>query len=111
MDNFIARANIDHFLEMLRDHSGSADTRAIHKLLVEEESKLSRDTEQLEFVESRAAKCRHHFDDLCLLRDGFADGSADRMRAEQVVIKFEATLQLVEGFCHKMRSRVNGSSL
>ncbi len=48
MDQFIARANIDHYLEMLKNNDISSHNRSmITKLLIEEENKLGRDHEQL----------------------------------------------------------------
>jgi hypothetical protein len=41
------------------------------------------------------------------LRDGFADGSADRAQADKVLANFEVTHQIVERFCHNMRAKVN----
>ncbi|MBU6464780.1 MAG: hypothetical protein KGR71_19780 [Proteobacteria bacterium] len=111
MDNFVARANIDHFLDLLQNGDIPAERKsAINKLLIEEENKLSRDSEQLEFAESRAAKYRVHFDRLCDWRDGFANGSADHIRAGMVLKTFEITLLTMESFCAQMRERVNGNA-
>jgi hypothetical protein len=81
VNNFIARANIDHFLELLKDDDLSVEKRSvICKLLIEEENKLSRDLEQLEFAQSRAAQCQQRVDQLHDLRNGFTDGSTGGRR-------------------------------
>ncbi len=83
MPDFIFRANIDHYLELLNDHELATDKRAsVVKLLIEEEDKLGHHHEQLEFAEVRLAKYRNHVNRLTNLRNGFADGSEDRERAE-----------------------------
>jgi hypothetical protein len=59
MHRYIARANIDHYLDLLNSTDLSAEKRAIlTKLLIEEEDKLSLDMEHLEFTERRAADGR-----------------------------------------------------
>lgn len=109
MDNFVARANIDHFLDLLQHDDISAERiSAINKLLIEELNKLSRDNKQLEFLESRAARYRLHFDHLC---DWFPNGSADHIRAEMVLKTFEVTLLEMESFCIEIRKQVNGNAL
>ena len=69
MNNYIARANIDHYLELLnKDEIPSNGNSMIGKLLIEEENKLSHDLEQLDFAESRAAACRDRVAHLALAR-------------------------------------------
>jgi hypothetical protein len=112
MNNFIARANIDHYLEMLgRDDIQSANRTVLCKLLIEEEDKLSHDLEQLQFAESRAAACQDRVERLKRLRDCFADGSTDRVQADATLHNFEAFLVQVESFCSRMRAKVHGHSL
>jgi hypothetical protein len=112
MDNFIARANIDFLLEMLKNHDGLAHNRTtITRLLIEEENKLSRDQEQLAFAESRAAVCRDRADRQRRLLDTFDPGSTDWVRAERLLVNFESLAQFVEGFRQQMRRQVNGSRL
>lgn len=111
MDNYIAHANIDHYLELLdEDNIPPAKRSMITRLLIEEENKLSRDLEQLQFAESRAAACRDRLSRLKRLRDSFAD-SADRLRADGMVQTFEAILTEMENFCSLMRKRVESSGL
>ena len=110
MDNFVARANIDHFLDLLQHDVLAERMSAINKLLIGEFNRLSRDNEQLEFAESRAARYRLHFDRLCDWREGFANGSADHIRAEMVLKTFEVTLLEMESLCIEMRKQVNGNA-
>ncbi len=111
MDNYIAHANIDHYLELLgEDDIPPVKRSMIVKLLIEEENKLSRDLEQLQFAESRAAACRDRLIRLQHLRDSMTD-SADRSRADGVVRTFEGVLKEVENFCGQMRRRIESSGL
>jgi hypothetical protein len=104
MHNFVARANIDHYLGLLDEPDLPRQNRAtITKLLIEEEDKLGRDLEQLRFAEDRTAMGRvrvSHFRALIA-------GSTDRVRAEKVLADFETIQRLLEHFCHQMRERVN----
>lgn len=112
MNNYIARANVDHFLELLGKDGLSSDERhVVSQLLIDEEDKLSHDQEQLEFAESRTATCRDRLVHLQRLRDGFGAESTGRLQAERLLANFEATLQLMERFCGHMRNRVNGRAL
>ncbi|MBU6464863.1 MAG: hypothetical protein KGL35_02220 [Bradyrhizobium sp.] len=112
MDKFVAQANIDHYLDLLKNGDVAAYNRyAINKLLIEEENKLSRDREQLEFAESRAAACRLRADRQRRLLDSFAHGSSDWVQAERLLVNFESLAQFVEGFCRQMRRQVNESRI
>ncbi|MBU6462206.1 MAG: hypothetical protein KGL35_12830 [Bradyrhizobium sp.] len=112
MNNYIARANIDHYLELLnKDEIPSNGNSMIGKLLIEEENKLSHDLEQLEFAESRATACRDRVSHLTRLRECFAAGSSDRVQAERMLANFEDILRLIEGFSDQMRKRVNDRAL
>ncbi len=112
MDKFVAQANIDHYLDLLKNGDVSAHNRSmINKLLMEEETKLGRDREQLNFAESRAAACRVRADRQRRLIDCFAPGSADRGEAERLLVNFESLAQFVEGFCKQMRKQVNARPL
>lgn len=111
MDNYIAHANIDHYLELLGEDDISPAKRAVvTKLLIEEANKLSHDLEQLQFAESRAAACRHRLIRLQRQRDSF-ESSADRMRADSRVQTSEAILTEVESFCSRMRKKVQNRGL
>lgn len=112
MQRFIARANVDHYLELLKGHAVPTQTRSvITKLLIEEEDKLGLDNEQLEFVETRAAACRARADRQRRLMDSFSPGSSEWVQAERLLVNFESLAQFVEGFCHQMRHKVNEHSL
>ncbi|WP_316191038.1 hypothetical protein [Bradyrhizobium sp. SZCCHNS2096] len=51
MSDFVVKANIDHYLDLLDNHNIAHETRSIvTKLLIFEEDKLSYDLEQLEFA-------------------------------------------------------------
>ncbi len=108
MDKFLTRANIDHYLDRLNNHDIPALNRTtIAKLLIEEENKLGRSREQLEFAENRAAACRDRADRQRRLLDSFDHGSTQWAQAERLLVNFESIAQLVEGFCQQMRRQVN----
>lgn len=112
MYNFIARANIDHCIELLgRDDIQPSQRSIICKLLIEEENKLSHDLEQLQFAESRVSRYRDRVDRLRRLRDRFADGSTERIKIEGVLLDCESLLGQVEAFCIDLRRRVNERAL
>jgi hypothetical protein len=106
MDQFVTRAKIDRCLDLLNDYNLSDEKRrAITKQLVEEENKLMSDLEQLEFVESRAARGRVR---LSLIRRLCEGGKLpDPATAQQVLANIEAVQVLLEGFRDQLRARVN----
>ena len=109
MYSYIARANIDRYLDLLRESDIPPEKRStIITLLIEEVDKLSQNVEQLEFTESRAAACRDRLSRLQRLRDGLVDHS-DRARADSLLVNFEAILAQVEGFCGDVRKRTQAS--
>ncbi|MGY3454033.1 PAS domain S-box protein [Bradyrhizobium sp. USDA 4353] len=95
-----ARANIDRFLDAL---DGENDGSILHRLILEEERKLARDAEHLDFAESRTARFRKRYDRLSSWRDGFAAGTAAREQADRVVASSLDTLQSMERFCRQLR--------
>jgi hypothetical protein len=106
---YVARADIDHYLDLLKLPDVPAKTRArLNKLLLEAENKLGRDYEQLEFAESRATACRTRADRQRRLMESFAPGSSDWEQAERVLVNFEALAQFIEGFCREMRHKLDG---
>ncbi|WP_245350333.1 hypothetical protein [Bradyrhizobium sp. UFLA03-84] len=112
MDGFIARANIDHYLDLLKGPDVPAGTRStITKLLLDEENKLGREQEHLEFAESRATTCRENADRQRRLTDAFVPGTSERIQAERLLDHFEAIANLVESACLQMRHRLNDNSL
>jgi len=96
----VARANIDRFLDALESEN---DGSILHKLILEEERKLARQTEHLEFAETRTARLRKRHDGLSSWRDGFIAGTIDRQQADRVVASSHATLQSMEAFCQHLR--------
>ncbi len=111
MYRFIARENIDHYLSILHaDVVLSPEKRdSVVKLLIAEEDKLSRDLEQLEFAETRAANGRQRLQQVRRLRDKLDPAMRDN--ADRLVANIEATQQLLEDFCHQLRTRVKSSSV
>ena len=104
MDQSITRANIDHYLDRLNNGDIPALNRStITKLLIEEENRLGRDQEQLEFAERRAAACRNRADRQRRLLDCFDHGSADWVQAERLLVNFESLAEFVERFCRQLR--------
>ena len=112
MDEYVAKANIDHYLSLLHGSDLTPQNRTtINKLMLAEEDKLARDLEHLEFAEARAARSRERLHYFSRLRDAFAEGSADRAHADKVLANFETTHQLMEQFCRHMRAKVNSCGL
>ena len=112
MDEFVAQANIDHYLDLLKNGDVSFHNRStISKLLVEEENKLGRSREQLDFAENRAAACRDRADRQRRLLDSFHPGSSEWVLAERQLVNFESLAQYVEGFCQQMRRQLNENRL
>jgi hypothetical protein len=112
MERFIARANIDHYTNLLNGSDLLHPNRTvITKMLIAEEDKLGHDLAQLEFAESRTARCRDRVNHARKLRDGFPDGSAERARADKVLENFQAIHELFERFCHHLRERTHSPDL
>lgn len=112
MNHFIGRANIDRCLELLDDRDLSAERRsAISKALIDEENKLSRGLEHLEFAESRAAACRERLKRLRSLRNRFREGSLGRTQAETMIENYRTILQQAEKLCGLMRKRLRENQL
>ncbi|HET7888051.1 MAG TPA: hypothetical protein VFL62_17645 [Bradyrhizobium sp.] len=112
MDEYIARANIDHYLDLLHNADIPSQNRAmINKLLLEEEDKLGQSLAQLEFADAKAAVCRARADRQRRLMDSFEPGTDDWVTAERLLVNFESLAQFVEGYCHQMRRRVAGNRI
>jgi two-component system, NarL family, nitrate/nitrite response regulator NarL len=112
MDDFIARANIDHFLGLLNRTDLTPHNRgAITKLLIAEEDKLGRDLESLQFAEARTATSRERVNRFRKLRDSFVEGSSHRAHADGVLTNFEAIQNVMERFCRLMRETVNSRAI
>jgi hypothetical protein len=97
MPDFMCRANIDHYLELLNDPDLSTEKRAtVVKLLIGEEDKLSYFQDQLKFAESRAARGREWLSQLRYLRD--AEDPIDRAQTDRVIAAFEINQSLLDNF-------------
>jgi hypothetical protein len=106
MDHFIARANIDHYLDLLHQSDLPPEKHAsIVKLLIVEEDKMSQDLEQLQFAEKRAARGRDLLSQLRYVRDG--EDLVDRASAERLITTFETTQSLMDNYCQRLRTRLN----
>ena len=111
-ERYVARANIDHYLDLLNKHDVPVTNRStITKLLIEEEDKLGHDLEQLEFAERRAAMGRDRVNRLRNLRNSFIAGSTDRVQADRLLSTFEATQHLLKHFCRSKRDRLNSRAI
>jgi hypothetical protein len=107
MENFIARANIDHYVELLVEHDMQPSERhVIRQLLIEEEGKLSYDPEQLEFLERKILVCRARLSHLRRACDRGDPNTSDRADVELALANLETTLALLEHFRGEMRSRI-----
>jgi hypothetical protein len=106
MQWFIARENIDHYLGILNSDVSLAPEKrvVIIKLLTAELDKLSRDPEQLEFAETRAASCRERLKHVGARP---ADTEADRANAARLVADLKVTQDLLKDFCHRLRTEVS----
>lgn len=112
MDRYVARANVDHYIEFLNGDAISATNRiTITKLLIAEEDKLSHDLEQLGFAEDRAANGRDRVAKIKRLRNAFALGTTEREQADRLVANHENLQTLLEHFCHHLRARLNSDGI
>jgi hypothetical protein len=100
-DSFVARANIDHFLGLLRVEI-VAETRAtLNSLLIEELSKLG--SEHVQYVERAVANYRLHIERLVTWRAGLTDGSPEQRSADNMLLDFKMTLKIMDGIYTRMR--------
>ncbi len=112
MSDFVVKANIDHYLDLLDNHNIAHETRSIvTKLLIFEEDKLSYDLEQLEFAESRAASGRERVSHVRRIRDALTVGTAEHSQAEALLINFENRQTLLEDLCHRLRNSAKQRSI
>jgi hypothetical protein len=108
MDGFIARANIDHYLELLHYADLAPEKQAtIVKLLIAELDKLGHYQEQLEFAETRAARGRE------LLTQARSRLNSENLGEHAEAIRLVSNLQyiqhLLNTFCYQLRARVNSA--
>ncbi|MBB4369958.1 hypothetical protein GGD63_002751 [Bradyrhizobium sp. cir1] len=112
MDQYIAWANIDHYIRRLSSNDLTPDSRnTITKMLIKEEDKLSHDLEQLEFAEHRVAAGRKQVNRVTNLRDGFAFGTRERRQADELLVNIENLQTQLEDACHLLRRRINSHGL
>ncbi|MDA9409416.1 MULTISPECIES: hypothetical protein [unclassified Bradyrhizobium] len=112
MHRYVARANVDHYLDLLNGDDLAPHNRAtITKLLVEEEDRLSHDLEHLEFAETRAANGRQRVNHVRRLRNAFAFDTAERAQADRLLVNCENLQTLLEDFCHHLRARIDSREL
>ncbi|MGX4772813.1 hypothetical protein ACWAUC_23800 [Bradyrhizobium guangdongense] len=106
MNQFVARANIDHYLGLLDGGLLPQNRSTITKLLIAEEDKLSHDLEQLEFAENRAANGRRRLNHVRTLLDSFALDTPEREQAGRLLVNLENLQTLLEDFCHRLRAQI-----
>jgi hypothetical protein len=108
MKPYVARANVDHYLNLLKSNDVSPNDRGvITKLLIAEEDKLGQDLEHLSFAESRLMRGRERANEIRNLLKVFAFGTPQREEAEKLLVNIENVQTLLEDFCHRLRDRVN----
>lgn len=107
MDNYVSRANIDHYCRILTSHALTARNRyTIVNLMIAEMDKMDAGPEQLQFAEDRAAKSRDRVTHFRKLRDGCANGSTEQLQADKALANIEMIHRLMEDFCCGMREKV-----
>lgn len=106
MHRYVARANVDHYLDILKDSGLTAQRRSTTMaLLIAELDRLSRDAENLEFAESKVAGSHQQVARAASHRDSFAAGTPGREEAERHLIHLENVHTVLDDFCHRLRNR------
>ncbi|MDH6256483.1 hypothetical protein [Bradyrhizobium sp. BR13661] len=109
MHRYVARANVDHYLGILKDATLTIQQRhTTTSLLIAELDKLSSDAEHLEFAESKVAVCRQQVAEAASIRNACAAGTPQRQDAERHLIHLENVHTLLDDFCHRLRNKVGG---
>ncbi len=104
MDNYITRANIDHFLSVIEDSHLDPGTRAVAvRLLRRQLDKLSVRPDQLEFAESKVTDGQVHLNKAKRMRDGLADPTA-RAEADGFVATLTKVQELLKACCERLRA-------
>jgi hypothetical protein len=107
MSDLISRATFDRNLELLRDPSLDPGRRAtIVKQLIEEEDKLGKSQERLEFVESRAANGRELLNQ-SQARLNKSKHLASHAEAVRLHSNLKSIQHLLDHLCHQRRSMQN----
>jgi hypothetical protein len=105
MDRFIARENIDLYLEKLRDpHLGDEDCAVISRMLSDQTDVLAHDLGHLGFAEDRAERWRRYVRQVRTLHD-VAKSAEGRCETARLIATAEATQRLLDGFCERIRNR------
>lgn len=111
-ERYVARANIDHYLDLLsKPDVPPANRTTITKLLIAEEDRLGHDLEQVEFAEDRTAMGRVRVNRLRSLRNSFIAGSTERLQADRLLSNLEAIQHLLEQVCRSKRDRLNSRAI
>jgi hypothetical protein len=109
---YVARANVDHFLDLLREDGISDQIRhTVTKLLVAQEDQLGRTVEALSFMESRLIKGREDVASIRLKCKVFAHGTEQHIEAEKLLVNLENTLTLMENYCQRLRTDIDRNGL
>ena len=107
MDRYVARAKIDHYLDILKDRNLTAQRRSTTiALLIAELDKLSEDVEHLEFAEIRVGISRQEIAQARARRDTLSFGTSDRDDAEKYLIHLENVHTMLDDFCHRLRHKI-----
>lgn len=107
MHRYVARANVDHYLDLLRDTNLTAPRRSTTiALLIAELDQLSEDAEHLEFAETRVAGSRQQVAQAAARRDSLSFGTSEREDAEKHLIHLENVHTVLDDFCHRLRHRI-----
>ncbi|RXH18340.1 hypothetical protein [Bradyrhizobium guangzhouense] len=112
MHRYVARANVEHYLGILKDAGLTMQQRSTTiSLLVVELDKLSNDAEHLEFAESKVAVSRQQVAQAASIRDSAPAGTTQRQDAERHLIHLENVHTLLDDFCHRLRNKVGPRSV
>ncbi|MBR0764463.1 hypothetical protein [Bradyrhizobium japonicum] len=107
MERYVARANIDHYLDILKDRNLTAQRRSTTiTLLIAELGKLSEDVEHLEFAETRIGMSRQEIAQATARRDSLSFGTSDRDDAEKHLIHLENVHTMLDDFCRRLRHKI-----
>lgn len=110
MHQYVARANIDHYLGLLYRHDLSPHNRSVvTMLLVAEGEKLRFDVADLEFAELRAASCHERLMRSKAVRDACLFGTPERVRADSALVNVENVQTQLEDICHRLRAGIASS--
>lgn len=111
MHRYVARANVDHYLSILKDGTLTMKQRSTTtSLLIVELDRLGEDAEHLEFAESKVAISREQVAQAASIRDSCAAGTSQRQDAERHLVHLENVHTLLDDFCHRLRNKLQPRS-